>query len=147
MTERPFYYWLPEWIYAPLDRRCCSQCETKYTKNDITAVGVRKLEDSAYALYVEHQCSSCNFRALTTFGKQKEDSLERLCYVVLESIKKRKITEKAKMLQKHKDDKPMTEKEVKGFISFMQTSESHEDFLREIGVTFPRNNGNQDDSG
>ena len=146
MSERPFHYWLPEWVYATLDRRCCSQCETKYTKSDIIAVGVRKVEDPAYAMYIEHQCSSCGFRALTTFGKQKEDTLERLCYVILESIKKRKLVQKSQTLKRVRNDKPMTEIEVSKFKNFLQTSESHEDFLREIGVTFPGTKEQNDSS-
>ncbi|MHA2279325.1 MAG: hypothetical protein ACXAC5_00330 [Promethearchaeota archaeon] len=144
--SQAFHQWLPEWVHASLNNRSCSQCETAYSKNDIIAVGVRQLEDPAYAMYIEHQCSSCGFRALTTLGKQKEDTLERLCYTILESIKKRKLSEKAKMLQKNIENKPMTEKEVKNFINFMQTSESHDDFLREIGVTFPRKSDQDDPS-
>lgn len=137
MPNKSFHNWLPEWAYASLNRRSCSQCSTKYSKYDIVAVGVRKIEDPGFAMYIEHKCSECGFRALTTLGKQKEDSLEKLCYVILESIKKRKLSEKSKLINKHTKNAPISDGEVTSFLDFMNDSKSHEDFLREIGVILP----------
>ena len=143
MPNKPFHDYLPEWAYTSLDGRICSQCESKYSKKDIIAVGVRKTEDPNYAMYIEHQCSSCGFRALTTLGKHKEDSLEKLCYTILESIKKRKLSEKSKLTNKHSTNEPISDGEVTNFLNFINSEKnSHEDFLREIGVVFPENKDN-----
>jgi len=145
MSDNSFHQWLPEWTYAPLQKRKCSQCNKKYTKDNIIAVGIRMTEEDFYAMYLETQCSECGFRALTTLGKQKEDSLEKLCYVILESIKKKKITNKSKMIHKQMENKPMTDKEVENFIKFIQTNQTHADFCKKIGVTIPKDK--KDDTG
>jgi len=143
MPNRNFHNWLPEWAYSSLDKRSCSQCSTNYQKQDIIAVGIRQTETEGadtppeYAMYLEHQCSSCGFRGLTVLGKQKEDNLEKLCYVILEGVKKRKISEKSKMLKNHRTNDPISDKEVKDLREFMNNSKTHDDFLREIGVVLP----------
>jgi len=140
------FRWLPEWVYTSLNARTCSQCNSKYSKNDIIAVGVRKIENPNYAMYIEHKCFKCRFRALTTISKRKEDSLEQLCYVILESIKKRKLSEKSKLINKHKIDEPISDSEVIEFLDFINENTLHDDFLREIGVVFPKNKDKTDDS-
>ncbi len=146
MSNNSFYEWLPKWAYSSLQERSCSQCNKNYTKNDIVAIGLRTTEDNSYAMYVEHQCSKCKFRALTILGKQKEDTLEKLCYIILESIKTKKITHKSKLTHKHKKNNPMTDKEVRKFIKFMNSNQTHADFCKEIGIiTFPKEE--KDDSG
>lgn len=143
MPNKPFHNWLPEWACTSLDNRICSQCKSKYSKENIIAVGVRKIEDPNYVMYIEHQCSKCGFRALTILGKHKEDSLEKLCYTILESIKKRKLSEKSKLVNKHKTNEPISDGEVTKFLNFINSKKnSHDDFLREIGVVFPKNNDN-----
>lgn len=140
MDNRPFHHWMPEWAQTALKNRVCSNCSTGYSKNDIIAIGFREMEDGSNVLYIEHQCSSCSFRAITTLGKQGQ-SLESLCYNVLESIKHKKLQTQSKNME-HPGypegiDQPWTDKEVKSFLSFVKKSASHEDFLREIGVTLP----------
>lgn len=136
---KPFYHWLPDWVQSGLKKRSCSQCETVYSARDIIAVGIRQINDShKCAMYVEHVCSSCKFRALTTFGKEKEDNLEGMCCVVLESIKKKKLAEKSRLLRKRKEGN-MTDGEVDKFLKFNKEA-SHEDFLKEIGVSLPKKN-------
>lgn len=136
---KPFYHWLPEWVQSGLKKRSCSKCEIKYSTQDIIAVGIRQVgEPHECAMYIEHVCSSCGYRALTTFGKEKENSLEGMCCVVLESIKKKKLTEKSRLLRKQKEGN-MTDREVNKFLKFNKKA-SHEDFLKEIGVSLPKKN-------
>lgn len=135
---KPFYYWLPDWVPNGLKKRSCTQCKTQYSTQDIVAVGIRQINDPhECAMYVEHICSSCGYRALTTFGREKENSLERMCYGLLESIKKKKLIAKSRLLRKRKEGN-MTDGEVKKFLKFNQDA-SHEDFLKEIGGSIPKN--------
>ena len=134
---KPFYHWLPDWVQNGLKKRSCSQCKTKYRKQDIVAVGVRQIDNShECAMYVEHVCSSCEYRALTTFGKEKEDSLEGMCCGILESIKKKKLVEKSRLLRKRKEG-IMTDSEVDKFLKFIKGA-SHADFCEEIGLPLPK---------
>ncbi len=139
---KPFHYWLPDWTQRSLDKRICSQCKTQYSKQDIVAIGVRQIKKPhECSMYVEHMCPLCGYRALTTFGKEKEDNLERMCCVILESIKKKKLAEKSRLLRKNKEGN-ITDKEVTRFLKFIKDA-SHEDFCKEIGVSLP---GNKDDT-
>jgi len=144
---KPFHYWLPDWMQDALNKRSCSQCKTIYSKQDIVAIGIRQVneENSPHecAMYVEHACPSCGYRALTTFGKEKEDNLERMCCGILENIKKKKLVEKSQLLRKQKEG-AITDREVNKFLTFIKNA-SHEDFCKEIGVTLPKDNSN--DSG
>ena len=136
---KPFHHWLPDWVQNGLKKRSCSQCQTKYSTQDIVAVGIRQVNNPhECAMYVEHICPSCGYRALTTFGKEKEDSLEGMCCGILESIKRKKLTEKSRLLRKRKEGN-MTDKEVSNFLKFVQDA-SHDDFLKEIGVSTPQKN-------
>lgn len=138
---KPFYYWLPDWVQTGLKNRACSQCETKYSKQDVTAVGVRQAGDAhECAMYVEHVCPSCEYRAITTFEREKEDSLEGMCCGILESIKKRKLAEKSRSFRQQKKG-VITDKEVTSFIKFIKDA-SHDDFMKEIGVNLPKEEDN-----
>lgn len=138
---KPFHYWLPDWVQKGLNKRSCSQCETKYTQNDIVAVGIRQVsEPHECAMYIEHVCPSCGYRALTTFGKEKESSLEGMCCGILEHIKKKKLADKSRLLRKRQEG-IMTDREVDGFIKFMKDA-SHDDFCKEIGITLPKKEQN-----
>ena len=137
--NKHFHDWMPDWVKSAIKQKKCSQCSENFTKNGIVAIGIRELENASHSLYVEHKCLNCDFRAISSLGKQKE-SLEGLCYMIIESIKKHKLARKSKMFQNKDDSKPMSEKEVKGFINFIQKSSSHDDFLREIGVVLPPDN-------
>lgn len=138
---RSFSYWLPDWIQNTIKKRSCSQCNKRYTTDDIIAVGIRSIDkdSSECSMYVEHECSSCGYRALTTFGKQKESSLEGMCCSILENIRSKKKAEKSRMLRKRKEG-VMTECEVTNFLNFMKNNDTHEDFLREIGISPPKEN-------
>lgn len=137
---KPFTYWLPNWIQNDLKNRSCSQCETKVFKQDIVAVGIRQTgKPHECAMYIEYICSSCEYRALITFGKEKEkeNSIEKMCCNILESIKRKKLTEKSLLLRRRKEG-VITDREVKKFLSFNKNA-SHEEFLKEIGMSFPQN--------
>lgn len=131
-----FYSWMPDWAQNALKTRTCSQCSTKYSKADIVAIGIRDIDEGT-SLYIEHKCSSCGFRALTTFGKHKETTLEELCYTLLEHIKKRKLAQKSCLFDVYHNPKPFGDDEVKKFIAFINDSKTHEEVMREIGAMPP----------
>lgn len=142
---KPFHYWLPDWIQSGFNKRSCSQCKTRYSRQDIVAVGIRQLNSPhECAMYVEHVCPSCGYRALTTFGKEKEDSLEGMCCSILENIKRKKLVEKSRLLRKRKEGN-ITDREVNKFLKFIKYA-SHEDFLKEIGVSLPDKKDDNDTS-
>ena len=129
---KPFHHWLPDWVQSGFNTRSCSQCKTKYSKQDIVAVGIRQVNNPhECAMYVEHVCPSCGYRALTTCGKEKENSLEGMCCGILESIKKKKLVEKSRLLRKRKEG-IITDREVATFLNFIKNA-SHADFCKEIG--------------
>lgn len=138
---KPFNYWLPDWIQGEIKKRSCSQCKTHYSKQDIVAVGIRQINNhNECAMYIEHICSSCDYRAITTFGKEKENTLEKMCCNILESIRRKKLTEKSLLLRKQKNG-VITDREVKKFLNFNKNA-SHDEFLKEIGINLPEENRN-----
>jgi len=142
---KPFHRWLPEWALNGLKKRSCSQCKTKYTPKDIIAIGIRQIKkNNECAMYIEHICSKCEYQAVTVLGKEKEDSLEGMCCVILESIKRKKLAEKSRLFRKQKED-TMTDKEVNSFIKFIKDAKTHEDFCKEIG-TNPLKEDDQNDT-
>ena len=135
MSKKLISHWLPKWVILATKGRECSKCSLKFSKSDIIAVGIRQ-NGSSVALYVEHECRDCKYRAMTILGKQKEDTLEKMCYALLEGIKQQKVTEKSAELRKKKEGK-MTDREVKRMINFIKTTKTHEDLLREMGLSPP----------
>ena len=131
MAKNSISYWLPEWVLSVTKNRECNKCHSQLSRDHIIAVGIRQ-NGATVALYIEHECE-CKYRAMTILGKQKEDTLEKMCYALLEGIKQRKITEKSAELRKKKEGK-MTDREVKKMINAIKKVESHEDFLRQMGI-------------
>ncbi len=126
------YQSLPKWILSSIRDRVCSQCETKYKKSDIVAVGIRQTKKQ-YSLYLEHECSSCKHRALTTVGQNSMQSLEDLCFGILENMRQKRIAAKSCSLKTPKEGK-MTDHEVRKFLKFVRKAPTHDDVLREIGI-------------
>jgi len=135
--------WLPYWALLPIKNRKCSKCSAKFTRKDLIAIGIRK-NGTSVALYIEHECHECNYRAMTILGKQKEDTLEKMCYALLEGIKQRKIAEKSFEWRKEQIGK-MTDSEIDNMISFIQGVETHEEFLKQIGIPPSETKKNDED--
>jgi hypothetical protein len=60
-----------------------------------------------------------------------------MCCAILENIRKKKKAEKSRMLRKRKEG-VMTDREVTKFLNSMKKFETHEEFLKEIGVSLPK---------
>lgn len=142
MSKNSISYWLPHWIISSTKGRKCSKCNTKFSRNDIIAVGVRQ-NGKSVATYIEHECNSCKYRGMIVLGKDKEDTLEKMCYVLLESIKQRKMAEKSAKLREKKEGK-MTDCEINKMINFIKGAKTHEDLLRQMGVSPKTKQDDQD---
>ena len=147
MAKKSFHYWLPEWVQNSLNHKICGKCSKKYSNKDIVAIGIRESEseeNNYCSFYVEHKCSSCDYRSLITLNKQKEVSLENMCFTILEGIRKRKLTEKSRAIKKNTNQNPISDKEMKNFIKFVNNTKTHEEFLKGIGVLLPPKSNDSD---
>lgn len=128
--EKIFNY-VPHWISSGLRDRTCMKCHTEITRKDIIAVGVRQANDK-HVIYVEHACPKCKWREMTNFDRKKT-SIEELCYILLEGIRSRKNSEKSRQIEAAKSHgSQMSDKEVKSFLDFMNSNNSHEEFMKHI---------------
>ncbi len=125
---------VPSWIIRYLKGQSCTKCGTAFNKKGIVAIGLRKKRGGA-SPYIEHECPECGYRQILRFG-HFIDSIEKLCYSLLESIKRRKRIaniQEEKQIEKHKSGL-MSEREISDFLQQLRKSESYEDVLKEIGA-------------
>lgn len=111
-----------------ISTKSCPRCQKQLNKKDVVAIGIRE-GDTQPCYYIEYQCSKCKGRGITPFNSRIA-TIEKLCYVLLESVKHQKELSKSKEMEKqNKNTSPISDKEVKAFMKFLNKSESHEDFL------------------
>lgn len=129
--KRIFNY-IPQWIVSALRNKRCKKCETFISKKDIIAVGIRD-HDGQQSLYIEHLCSNkgCAWRGIVNF-QNKEASIEELCYMLLESAKNQKASERSRQIESKKNGGSITDKEVTEFLKFLNKNETHDEFLKAI---------------
>lgn len=132
MKEQPIHYWIPAWMKTVIKQRTCSKCNYAVSTKDVIAVGIREIRTKKSCLFAEHQCSKCNHRSITTFGREKIGSLQDLCFVLLESIRTIKKLEKAKKLTE-KIQNDMSDKKIGEFLEFIRNVPTHDEFLKHIG--------------
>jgi len=124
---------VPRWMSKVIENKVCERCQQSAAKEDICAVGIRafgRKKDTTF--YVEHQCSKCQVRIITSFGAQKTGSAEELCYILLEQLQTQRRLQKAREFEPESIGK-IRDEEVESFLSFMNENESHEDFMKFIG--------------
>lgn len=139
MPEKPLYYWLPSIFEEKLKGVSCSSCHVEIKLKDIVAIGMRSYDDKNI-FYVEYQCPQCSFRSCKLIDiNTKAQSIESLCYFLLESIQKKKkiqCVQKRKKNHNKKNSKTnISDKEISEIKAFMKTNNSHDDFLKFIGFT------------
>lgn len=116
-----------------MSNKHCSKCDTKVTKKDIIAVGVRQNKVNSKTLYMEHCCPKCQYREMTACSSKKTGSLEEMCYVLLNSIQQKKKFSIPNKLEYNKNTNiPWTDKEISDFHTFINGCENHSDFLKHI---------------
>lgn len=130
MSDDKIYQCVPQWIVAELRNRFCKGCGQGVDKKDVIAIGVRETSKKN-SIFVEHACSNCKKREITSFYKS---TLEDLCYTILDSIQQRRDMNKAKEIESKESSQTsqISDEEVKNFIDFINQSESHEEFMKHI---------------
>ncbi|KKN47564.1 hypothetical protein LCGC14_0661690 [marine sediment metagenome] len=128
------WQYLPRWMVNILNSKSCSQCNERVNKSDVIAVGVRLIEGSSdkTTLYVEHACSSCQKRVITSFSKEKQNSVENLCYMLIEQMQQKRELEKSQEISNHDRKEEISDEEVVELLEFMEKHNSHEDFMKFI---------------
>ncbi len=133
MQGKRLFYWVPNWISNVLKEKGCDKCSNNIRKQDIIAIGIREVGNKT-ALYVEHICSKCGFREITSLAGSKKGTLEEMCYILLEEIQYKRSTDKARELEKSQYHSKITKKEMEDFAKFMNSPYNHEDFMKFIGA-------------
>lgn len=132
MKQKPFHYWMPNWVLSSVDNKNCTECFYNFKKDNIISIGIRKHKGNRN-MFIEHKCSNCGKKSIILVGGNDENSIENMCYVLLDSIKTKKITEKSSGLTK-KLKGSLTKQEANKMIDFIRKSKTHNDLLREMGI-------------
>lgn len=133
-NKEPLYSLVPNWITRIVETKKCSKCQTKVRKSSICAVGVRTIDLDKSTVYVEHACSKCGERTITSFSREKSASVEELCYMLIEQIHNARRLKKSVGLQNRVRVDPIQDQEVASLLDMMDRAESYEDFLKYIGA-------------
>lgn len=122
--------YMPHWVLSGLRGRQCTKCEAHINKQHIVAIGIRQMSDN-YTIYVEHTCPNCKWREITNFDRGKV-SIEELCYILLDGIKRIREIEKAQQTESKTDTSKISDKEVKTLLDFMNGNNSYNEFMKFI---------------
>lgn len=131
---------IPRQMSQGVQTRKCTHCSQHVRKQDVIGIGIREISGTN-TIFLEHCCSKCEFREITTFSGLNIGSPEEVCYMLLEELQNQKRLNKAKETRSIPQSKPMTNKEVNKFLSFLHKSNNHDDFMSHINVKKKKNNG------
>tara|TARA_Y100000034_G_scaffold134668_1_gene203787 strand:- start:2228 stop:2755 length:528 start_codon:yes stop_codon:yes gene_type:complete len=168
---------LPQWLIDGLSRDSdlrCPHCAAGFKENGINAIGVRisVQDDKKEVLFIEYHCQKCKKVTMLEMG---EMGLEEFCTTVLEDLEKQALEEieqdmetleqkpskgpKAKKKKPKPDDAQEKQKvlskitltELRQSRRKLQEFDSHDDFLKHIGVkpasvSRPRLNDDESDN-
>jgi len=126
--------YVPKWMLDILESKLCSNCNQVIKKSNIIAVGIREVEGSENktTLYSEHYCDNCNKRFVTSFAREYQESVENICYMLIENIQKQRSLEKSQGLVNNTRSDEISDKEVMELKEFMSQTSSHQEFMRFI---------------
>lgn len=130
----PFFYNVPSWMIRYISGERCSECGTPVSKKNIIAIGIRQHQNQATP-YIEHECSKCKFRAITSFGGHKKGTLQELCYMLLEELQNKNKIRVAIETEGIRKKTKMTDKEVSDFLKRLDKATTYDELLKEIGAT------------
>lgn len=130
----------PNWILKIIEQKKCASCGADVKKTGICAIGIRTVKENKNknALYVEHMCSNCSSRTISSF-QEKVDTVEQLCYLLIEEIHNRKKLEKAKRTKKPNKTGVISEEEYEEVMKFLKNNDDHSEFLKYIGMNINDN--------
>lgn len=130
----PFHEGIPNWIVKDLHGSHCSKCDHMITKDDISAIGVRKSDNQATP-FIEYTCPNCDNRVSRAFNKEKMGTVEELCYTLLDEIRHKKTSRATNTRNKVNNNQgPITDKEVASFKKKLKNSKNHNDFMKSMGA-------------
>ena len=127
---------LPRWMRAFIREKRCKECEQGICEDDVVAIGVRVV-DNILMPYFEYLCPTCHHRSISAVTENNHPagySLMDFCYSMLQERKNRRDAEQSR-LNEHGGEGAITDEEVKELKDLLATSQSHEDFLKGIGVS------------
>lgn len=137
----PFHENIPLWISNYIEGKECRECKNVITKKDIIAIGIRKITDKNMTPFIEHNCSKCHSRAITSFGGHQQGNMEEICHLLLSQIKINKSKPaiigniQARIKERsNKNTTPISEEEASKFVKYLQKSKNHENFMKQIGA-------------
>ena len=124
---------LPERILNSVKKTNCHQCHEVLVHSDIISVGIRRFKNK-HALFVEFCCQNCGYREITAIDT-KYNTVEDLCYMLLEEVQRKRKLNKTKQQKTGKNQSKISQKEMQDFIQFVRKVPTHEEFMKEIGVS------------
>ena len=126
--------YMPKWMLNILESKSCSKCDHPISKTNVIAVGIRQVDGSEdkTTLYSEHCCSSCRKRFITSFAREYQESVEDICYMLIENMQKQRSLKKSQGLSNNVHNGEISDKEVKDLKKFMSSTDSHQEFMRFI---------------
>jgi len=128
-----FYKYVPKWISNIINTKKCISCGAAANKKNICAIGIRMTSETKSSVFVEHCCQKCDSRTITSFIKEKQSSIEDVCYLLIEEIHKQKRCKTSKKLQKKSLNGQIQDKEVCDLKAFLEKSTTFDEFLKYIG--------------
>ncbi len=135
MYDRPFHYWLPQWLLSQVAKKECSECGIPYDKSNITACGIKQSDDNR-GLFVEHTCNKCEHTERVNFYSESHITLRDICGMLIKEYQSKKQIEVSKNIREPFHGSIISSTEVKNFLKFLEGSVSHEDFMKHIGCKF-----------
>lgn len=131
----PFHEGVPDWIVKNLHGTQCNKCSHPITKDDISAIGMRRNKNNAIT-FIEYECSSCSDRMTRAFNREMMHNVEELCYLLLEEIKRKRTIRNSSIRNRSKNTNkpPISDKEIKSIKLKLKKSKTHHDFMKHIGA-------------
>lgn len=129
-----FYKYIPIWMSNTLNGKLCSKCKNELTKIHITGIGIKQIKES-FTTFVEFQCPNCKHEARFSFENILNNSIEKLCFMLLEQVQKQKKLKKSISFKSpNKNKGPMTDQEVNKFLKELKSVKIYDDFLKIISA-------------
>ena len=124
----------PSWILKIIEKKKCAECGAIVKKTDICAIGIRKVTEEKNTLYVEHLCSKCAKRTITSLAKEKVDGVEGLCYLLIEEMHNLRKIENSSKRRKTNKKGSISDQEFKDMVKFLNNNDTHLEFMKYIGI-------------
>lgn len=129
---------IPDWAYNFMKKKECPYCSSLMGDADIVQVGIKLYEGKKPCLYYESNCKVCDRVSHTTIFTDTDLSPYQLAAEIYNSYDRedRGVQHnKIDGIQNKKFKPNAFDKESASLKSFMIKNDSHEEFLKYIGLT------------